>query len=66
MRHGGDIDLLIEPVPSLSLIDRARIKIHLEQKLNLPVDVMVKNPGTHENPFISIVRAHAKLLEIAQ
>ena len=29
-RHGGDIDLLIEPAPAISLLDRARIKTLLE------------------------------------
>ena len=63
-RHGGDIDLLIEPVQAVSLLLRARIKTFLEQKLSLPVDVLVKNPDTQENPFVSIVLAQAKLLEI--
>jgi len=63
-RHGGDIDLLIEPVESISLLLRARIKMLLEQKLSPPVDVLVKNPDTSESPFVSIARAQAKLLEI--
>ncbi len=63
-RHGGDIDLLIEPAPAVSLLDRARIKTLLEQRLNLPVDILVKNPCAEENPFVSMVRAQAKLLEI--
>jgi predicted nucleotidyltransferase len=63
-RHGGDIDLLIEPEESVNLLLRARIKTLLEQTLNLPVDLLVKNPGTPENPFLSIARAQAKLLEI--
>ncbi|WP_040432843.1 nucleotidyltransferase domain-containing protein [Chlorobium ferrooxidans] len=63
-RHGGDIDLLIEPVETISLLLRARIKMLLEQKLSLPVDVLVKNPDTAESPFVSIARAQAKLLEI--
>ncbi len=63
-RHGGDIDLLIEPEERVNLLLRARIKTRLEQTLSLPVDVMVKNPDTPENPFHSIVRAHAKPLEI--
>jgi hypothetical protein len=61
-RHGGDIDLLIEP--AISLLDRARIKTLLEQQLNLPVDILVKNPSAQENPFVAMVRAQAKLLEI--
>ena len=63
-RHGGDIDLLIEPTSAIGLLHRARIKTVLEQKLNLPIDVLVKNPGTPESPFVAIARAHAKLLEI--
>ena len=63
-RHGGDIDLLIEPADTVSLLLRARIKTLLEQTLHLPVDVLVKNPGTNDNPFVSIARAQAKLLEI--
>jgi predicted nucleotidyltransferase len=62
-RHGGDIDLLIEPLHPAGLLLRARIKTLLEQKLSLPVDVLVKNPGTQENPFVSIARAQAILLE---
>ena len=63
-RHGGDIDLLIEQATAISLLDRARIKTLLEQRLNLPVDILVKNPCAEENPFVSMVRAQAKLLEI--
>ncbi len=63
-RHGGDIDLLIEPVHTISLLLRARIKMLLEQKLCIPVDVLVKNPDTPESPFLSIARAQAKQLEI--
>jgi predicted nucleotidyltransferase len=62
-RHGGDIDLLIEPAEAISLLLRARIKNILEQKLNLPVDILVKNPGAQEKPFIAIVHAQAELLE---
>ena len=38
-RHGGDIDLLIEPADTVSLPLRARIKTLLEQMLCLPVDL---------------------------
>ena len=63
-RHGGDIDLLIEPEESVNLLLRARIKTRLENTLSLPVDLLVKNPGTADNPFLSIAHAQAKLLEI--
>jgi len=40
---GGDVDLLIETGKPLTLLDRAHIKMHLEKKLGLPVDVIVQN-----------------------
>jgi predicted nucleotidyltransferase len=61
--HGGDIDLLIEPVQTISLLLRARIKMLLEQKLCIPVEVLVKKPETIESPFVSIARAQAQQLE---
>ena len=63
-RNGGDIDLLIEPAPVISLLDQARIKTLLEQQLNLPVDILVKNPSAQENPVVAMARSQAKLLEI--
>ena len=63
-RHGGDIDLLIEPTQAINLLLRARIKMLLEQALSLPVDLLVKNPDAIEQPFFSIVRAQAEVLNI--
>lgn len=63
-RKGGDIDLLIESTPVAGLMDRARIKSRLEQKLQLPVDVLATRPGAAGNPFVSIVRAHAVRLSL--
>jgi len=34
LRRGGDIDLMVESIPPVSLRHRARIKIELEAKLN--------------------------------
>ncbi|OGS95968.1 MAG: DNA polymerase beta [Gallionellales bacterium RIFCSPLOWO2_02_FULL_57_47] len=39
---GGDVDILIETDRSLTLIDRARIKMNLESGLGLPVDVIAQ------------------------
>lgn len=61
-RHGGDIDLLLEPDHALTVMQRARIKALLEQKLNLPVDVLLHNPGTQGGAFVSMARAKAQLL----
>ncbi|MEI7825051.1 MAG: hypothetical protein WCI01_07110 [Chlorobiaceae bacterium] len=57
------INTFVSSSRAVSLLLRARIKTLLEQKLSLPVDVLVKNPGAQENPFVSIARAQAKLLE---
>ena len=48
---GGDIDLLIESDAPLSLIDRAHIKIELESRLGLPVDIVSKTRGAVATPF---------------
>lgn len=63
-RYGGDIDLLIEPSSAVTLLQRARIKMLLEEKLNLPVDILVKNPDNEAHAFIAMVRPQAKLLEM--
>jgi len=60
---GGDIDLLIETQTSLSLLLRAQIKMELEAKLELPVDIVSKTHDTEATAFQMIARAHAKLLE---
>ncbi len=57
------INTFVSTSRAVSLLLRARIKTLLEQKLSLPVEVLVKNPGTQENPFVSIARTQAKLLE---
>lgn len=58
-RKGGDIDLLIESTPKAGLMERARIKIRLEQTLHLPVDVLATRPGTTDSAFVAIARAQA-------
>ena len=58
-RRGGDIDLMIESDPPVNLLQRARIKIGLEAKLNRPVDVMALTGGTPASPFTQIAMAGA-------
>ena len=62
-RHGGDIDLLIEPQESINLLLRARIKTRLEQTLGLPVDVMVKKPRCHRQSLSLISILHIALVD---
>jgi len=61
--RGGDVDLLIEMDHPLTLIERARIKMHLEQKLSLPVDIIAQNRSDAPTPFYRIAQSQAILLE---
>ena len=57
--RGGDLDLLIESVPVAGLIQRARIKLLLEQVLQLPVDILATCLDAPDSAFVTIARAHA-------
>lgn len=61
---GGDIDLLIESDLSLSLIQRAKIKMELEQQLGLPVDIVSKSRGNVATAFQIIAQYNSAQLEI--
>jgi len=61
--RGGDVDLLIETDHPLTLIERARIKMHLEQKLGLPVDIIAQNRSGASTPFYRIAQSQAMPLE---
>ncbi|MGH8436335.1 MAG: nucleotidyltransferase family protein [Pseudomonas sp.] len=61
-RRGGDVDLLIRSTPPISLLQRARIKSELEQKLGMPVDILATPAAGVTSPFATIAQAHSKLL----
>lgn len=62
-RRGGDIDLLIDsPVPP-NLTQRARIKLALEARLELPVDIITKQKDKNPTPFQSIVLITGGVIE---
>jgi len=61
--RGGDVDLLIETRKPLALLDRARIKMHLEQKLGLPVDIITQSQEHSATPFQRIAKSQAVRLE---
>ena len=67
-RRGGDVDLLVESSPPLGLLQRARIKVALERKLNLPVDVLaapLAEAGVEDSAFVAMARGKARRLEPA-
>lgn len=62
-RQGGDVDLLVEASPAHGLLCRARLKTRLEQRLQLPVDVLLARRGGIDSAFMTIARAHAQPLQ---
>lgn len=56
-RRGGDLDLLVESSPALTLLQRARIKQQLENRLHLPVDILAKQTDALPKPFQAIALA---------
>ena len=57
--RGGDVDLFIETATPLTLLARARLQRDLENRLELPVDIVVHRRGPPSSPFQQIARAHA-------
>ena len=61
--RGGDVDLLVETAAHPSVRQRALATMALEQALNLPVDIVAHQRGTHASAFARSVRAKAQALE---
>ena len=61
---GGDIDLLIESDTPLSLILRAKIKMELEAKIGLSVDIVSKTRSGVTSAFQNIAKSQAVQLGI--
>ena len=61
---GGDIDLLIESDTPLSLLLRAKIKMELEAKIGLPVDIVSKAHNGATSAFKHIAKSQAIQLGI--
>lgn len=54
-RRGGDVDLYIEATRRDTLMAALRCKIALEDSLDLPVDLIVKEPGD-EKPIYNLAK----------
>jgi len=54
-RRGGDIDLYVETAQASTLLSVLRCKIALEESLDLPVDLVVKEPGKNK-PIYQIAK----------
>ncbi len=60
--RGGDLDLYVESTDRLSLLQRARIKLSLEQGLGMPVDIVVSQLNAERTPFQNIARLQGVLI----
>lgn len=56
---GGDIDLLIESDQVVSFLQKAKIKMSLENQLGLPVDLICKTRHRQPTPFQAIALSKA-------
>lgn len=57
-REGSDLDILVEPVPGMTLLDLGAIRYELKQLLGVPIDVLT--PGSLPERFRSRVLADAR------
>lgn len=55
-KRGGDVDLYVETTRQNTLMSALRCKIALEDGLDLPVDLVVKEPGK-EKPIYNLAKA---------
>lgn len=61
---GGDVDLFIESDTPMTYLQRAQLKMELENRLGLPVDIVAKARSATPTPFQTIARARAARLEM--
>jgi predicted nucleotidyltransferase len=61
--RGGDVDLIIETDAGLSVLERARIKATLEERLGLPVDIVAVQRQRQLAPCQRIAKSGAVRLE---
>ncbi len=62
--RGGDVDLFVETASPLTLLERARLRLDLENRLGLPVDLLVHRRGTPISPFQQIARSRSMPLRV--
>lgn len=60
--RGGDLDLLLESKTRLSLLQRAQLKLALEARLAMPVDIVSMERGVAQTAFQIIAHRQGVLL----
>ena len=58
--EGGDLDLLVDPLPGATLFDLGELQVELEELLGVPVDLLT--PGDLPTRFRDQVLAEARPL----
>jgi predicted nucleotidyltransferase len=61
-RRGGDLDLLVESEAPVDAIRRADLKIDLEEKLALPLDIIFLEKGKKRSAFQELAYSKSGLL----
>lgn len=59
-RDGSDLDLLVDPLPGVTLFDLGGLQVELEEMLGVPVDLLT--PGDLPQKFRAQVTAEARLV----
>lgn len=59
-RRGGDVDLLLITPATIPLLACAELKMALEERLQLPVDILTYVSSTEPTPFQAIALAQSR------
>ena len=61
-KRGGDLDLLVESDDPVDAIGRADLKLVLEEKLDLPLDIIFLEKGKKRTAFQELAYLRSGLL----
>lgn len=62
-KRGGDVDLLLISPTAISLLVCAELKMALEQRLQLPIDIVTYLSTGEPSPFQAIALAEARPID---
>lgn len=61
--RGGDLDFFVKTPNQVQLMQRAAIRLALEDALSLPVDLLIAQTGRPLSAFQAVAKAHARPLD---
>lgn len=61
-KRGGDLDLLVESDEPVDAMRRADLKLDLEEKLDLPLDIIFLEKGKKRTAFQELAYSKSRLL----